>query len=205
RTLASAGADTTIILWNIDPWVCRSDRDKTSPLKMDACKPAYLWDKLKGKEESSDHNEYAIMWVLVRAGDKAVGLLDIFLKPVRVNSESVKRLIADLDDDEYKVRKRASEELAGFGNAIDSDIREALKKPTSLEAKIRLEAVLKVVSYPLPNTPESLRKYRSVQILEWIGTKKAQGVLKKLAAGHAGASLTQDAKSALARIASRNR
>ncbi len=201
KTLTSAGADTTILLWSIDPWVQLAHQ--TPPAKMDMNKPTELWDQLKLAGDTTA-DAYKVMWVLVHSGDKAVDLLDKRLKPERIDREKVKRLIDDLDDNKYAVRKRASEELTVLGRVIESDIREALKDPTSLEAKVRLKAVLDVVSSPLFNTPESLRNCRSVQVLELIGTAKARRVLKKLAAGDAEAPLTKDAKSALARLVSRS-
>jgi hypothetical protein len=48
-----------------------------------------------------------------------------------------------------------------------------------------------------------LRLARAVEALERAGTVEARNLLKKLAAGQPGARLTEDARSALTRLAGR--
>ena len=78
-------------------------------------------------------------------------------------------------------------------------MRQALKDSESLEMKRRLENLLKQLErYELP--PEALRELRAVEALEHIATAPARQLLDTLAKGAADARLTQEAKSALARL-----
>ncbi|HYT95192.1 MAG TPA: hypothetical protein VEL76_41125 [Gemmataceae bacterium] len=56
--------------------------------------------------------------------------------------ENVKRLIDDLDSPVFRIREKAQAELVRLGEDIVPMLREALKKPASLEASRRLRAVL---------------------------------------------------------------
>jgi hypothetical protein len=68
------------------------------------------------------------------------------LPPALADADKVKKWIADLNSDDFKVRDKASAELEAVGPAAAAALREALKSALSAEAKERLERVLERAS-----------------------------------------------------------
>jgi hypothetical protein len=112
----------------------------------------------------------------------------------------VARLIADLDSDQYAARAEAARGLEGFGAEAEPALRRALAAPPSLEVRRRLEQLLEQLPRAVP-PPERLRALRAVEALERAGTAEARRVLRGMARGAPGARLTQEARSALERLA----
>jgi hypothetical protein len=54
----------------------------------------------------------------------------------------VRVLITQLDDDQYRKREKATTELQRLGRAVVPELRAALQRPTSAEARRRLELLL---------------------------------------------------------------
>ena len=112
------------------------------------------------------------------------------------------QLIADLDNDEFAVRDRAQRELERMGEDAAPALRKALAGKPALEARRRIEAILKK---PRALSPETLQVVRAVEVLENIGTAEARELLKSLAKGVPEAVLTQEAKASLERLAEKYR
>jgi hypothetical protein len=72
----------------------------------------------------------------------------------------------------------------------------------SLETRQRLEQLMKKLEGPIRSATK-LQRLRAIQVLERIGSKKAESLLKKLATGTPIARETQDAKASLERLARR--
>jgi len=81
-------------------------------------------------------------------------------------------------------------------------LRRGLAAKPSLEARKRMEDLLEKIEQA-PVSGERRQVLRAVEVLERAGTPEARKFLKKLAAGRPGARLTEDAHSALARLAAR--
>jgi len=96
-------------------------------------------------------------------------------------------------------QSRVVEVLAAFDASIDS-LYQAFEKKPSLEMQLRLKKVIHLLE-DLPASPKLLRKYRAVQVLEYIGTPKARGLLERLADGIPQATLTREARASLGRLA----
>jgi hypothetical protein len=77
--------------------------------------------------------------------------------------------------------------------------RQALEQSSPAEVRRRLNLVLGRLERPV-TAPERLRELRAVAVLESVGGPDARAVLEKLAAGSAGARLTEEVKAALARL-----
>jgi hypothetical protein len=113
------------------------------------------------------------------------------------------KLIDELDDEKFVVREAAFKELEGYNKAVESAIREAVKKPKSAEARRRLEQLLASIEDPAVSCKETLQVLRAIAVLEYIGTAEAKAILKRMAEGAPLARQTQEAKMALARLGSR--
>ena len=104
-----------------------------------------------------------------------------------------------LDDDDFKMRDQAENELLDQGEAAASALSKALQGTLSLEARTRAKRILEKVQTPLP-TGDELRSLWAVDLLEQLGTSEAKQVIAKVATGDANAWLTREAKAALQRL-----
>jgi hypothetical protein len=119
-----------------------------------------------------------------------------------VDAKDIARQIAELDDERFAVRDKASAELAKLGDLAEPALRKMLEGKPSLEVRRRIQAILEGLHRAL--SAEQLREVRAVEVLEQIGTPSAQTVLSALAEGTAGARLTREAKASLERLAKRS-
>lgn len=191
RVLASGSGDTTILLWDL--------RDVKAPSPkpvVDAATLARLWDDLNGDPSRA----YAATWALAGGGDKAVALLRGHLRPASPpDAGRVRKLLDDLGSNDFPVREAATKELARLGRPVEAAVRQRLAEGPAPEVRKRLQSILTQVRSAQPSA-SSLRDFRAVQVLELIGSAEARALLKELAAGAPGASLTRDAKAALRRL-----
>jgi hypothetical protein len=113
-------------------------------------------------------------------------------------------LIADLDSDEFGIRQKAVAELEKLDDQPLAAYRKVLESKPPIETRRHLEHLLeKAGSAWWDVSGERLRSLRAIEALELAGTKEAREVLTALAAGGPGARLTEQAKAALERLASR--
>jgi hypothetical protein len=199
RVLASAGADSNVVLWDLTgrsaprwtPWPVRV------PGYAERC-----WDDLASADAARAH---AALWGLAADPGQAVPLLRQRLRAVPVLDERgkqrLKQLFADLDSDRFEVRRQAAAELEQFGEPAESALRSALEGKPTPEARRQLEELLEKLR---EWTPERLRLVRAVTALEQCGTPEAGQLLRELAAGAPEALLTREAKAALERLARRS-
>jgi RNA polymerase sigma factor (sigma-70 family) len=142
------------------------------------------------------------MRTLAAVPDQAVPLLRRQLRPVpvRKDSERIERLIRDLDSDTFEVRQKAEGELAEVGEPVRRLLEKALQRPGKLEFRRRVERLLERLDEKNLH-PERCRELRGIRVLEHVNTPEARKVLKSLAEGAEGATLTEEARAALARMA----
>jgi HEAT repeat protein len=121
----------------------------------------------------------------------------------RADTKPIERLIAALDDAEFRVRERATKELEAMGDRAAPSLRKSLASNPSAEAKQRLSGLLARVDGAGPSA-ETLREVRAVEALELIGTPEAGRVLEKLGATPSEMRLRAEAKSSAERLARRS-
>ncbi|HEY7329331.1 MAG TPA: sigma-70 family RNA polymerase sigma factor [Gemmataceae bacterium] len=192
-TLASGAGDSTILIWDITGRRadCRWHVKPLMPRALESC-----WSALANDDATK---AYDAVWSLVAAPDQAVPFLQKHLQPVaRPDAKAIARLIADLDNDDFLVRQKATDELARVGGAITLQLRRTLENKPSLEVRGRVQQVL---DQTRDWTVGHLRDHRAIQALEHIGTYQAKELLQNLAAGSPGALRTEEANAALLRLA----
>jgi RNA polymerase sigma factor (sigma-70 family) len=192
KTLASASLDRTARLWDAPRPPAVPPGDLT-PRELDA-----LWGRLADADAGK---AYQALVALAGAPRRAVPYLKGRLKPAAAVARRIARLIAELDDDAFAVRERASAELGRLGELARPALRQALKAGPSAEVRRRAERLLG--KPPAGPGPEDLRALRAAEALERVGTAEARGVLKALAGGPAEARLTREARESLERLARR--
>jgi hypothetical protein len=125
------------------------------------------------------------MWQLIGAGDRAVGFLRAraLAKPEAetvADSGEIAALISRLDDDQWRVRDRATRELRERIDEAEPQIRKALQGDCSAELRARLEEILK--SSGRASQARIDPRVRVLWALRIIGSPKAEKLLRELAA-----------------------
>src|SRR5262249_47659513 len=133
---------------------------------------------------------------------ESVPLLRRHVKPVDApvpGPDTVRRLIADLDADDFQVRERAQQALEQAGEAVRPALAEAVDAKPAAEVKRRLRGLLERLDAPgVP--PGMVRPLRALEVLERAGTAEARKLLEELARGRADSLLTREARAALERL-----
>jgi HEAT repeat protein len=116
-----------------------------------------------------------------------------------VDADVIDRLVVDLDNRRFAVRKKAFDELEKIGGKAIPALKKAMTGQASEEIKKRAKELLdKLQGSAL--TPPQLQVARAIEVLERVGTKEARAVLERLAKGPAWALATTDSKAALERL-----
>jgi hypothetical protein len=155
-----------------------------------------LWDDLAtGDPLRAD----LAVWRLAGGGKRTVELVRERLRPPTIlPAKKIKRLIDDLDNDDFQTRERASGELLdGVESAADA-LRRVLQGDPPLEVRSRVETLL--VAMDSGNAPEQQRCARAVRLLEAMaigGSVEARLELRRLADGDSRLALTREAETAL--------
>jgi hypothetical protein len=159
-----------------------------------------LWGNLGTSDPVVVHQ--AISALVAKPAD-TVPFLRKRLRPVYPpEAARLARLIADLDSEEFQVRKSATQELERLGEPVESTLRKALANKPSAEMRRRIEQVLETHKRERLNPPpDQLRQARAVEVLEQIGNPAARRLLAELSKGAPRATLTLDAQGALDRLA----
>jgi hypothetical protein len=177
----------TALLWSIRPST-EKDAKRT---------PKALWADLAGEPARA----YRALWELSDDPKAASEFLRKQIAPVKIDVDErrVRALLDDLDGDDFAKREAAGRALAAMGKAGEGRLRRALADAKSAEVKRRLRSLLDDLKRE--PTAEDHRLRRAVQVMELCATADAVGVLREWAGGTAGAPLTEQAKTALRRLA----
>jgi hypothetical protein len=140
---------------------------------------------------------------LINTPGQAVPFLKMHLRPVApADAAQVARLIEDLRSERFAVRDRAAAELEKLGDLAEPQLRKVDTAKAGLELRRRVEQLLQKLRGPI-TSPELLRGWRAIEVLESIGSPEARQVLSALAGGAPSARLTQEAQESLRRLARR--
>jgi hypothetical protein len=114
--------------------------------------------------------------------------------------DRIPQLINDLDDGSFEVREKASEELEKLGQAARPALVKAQDSP-SAEVRRRVKLLLEMKSEPPPPlSVEEVRAWRTIEVLQRIGTPEARTLLEKLAKEASGTPLGRDAAASVERM-----
>lgn len=196
KFLASGSEDTTALLWDVVAST-RLTGKRAGPSKSNL---ARCWTDLANEDAST---AYEALCELVAIGDQAVPFLATHLKPVSaVSVEMIRKLIADLDSEHFRVRERALKELERLGDLAEPSLRQTLEKKPSVEVRQRSERLLARIDKS-HHTLAHFRLVREIEALERIGSPIAQAILRKVANGAPEARLTKEAMASLERVEQR--
>jgi WD40 repeat protein len=192
--LASGASDTTAMVWQAG---LRSTpkTDKTFAGK----ELATAFTQMAGDDAKL---AFEAMMRLVQTPRQTIALLTQHIPPAAkadLQGRSVAEWIGDLGSEQYAVRIKAAALLFSIGPAVDADLRAALARPKNLETKRRLEDLLARLAARELTTQEILH-VRAVELAEAIASKQAGALLTRWTTGEPGATLTDEARLALARM-----
>lgn len=194
QTLITGGTDTTILLWDmpriLEQW-------KTAPPELTPDELNIHWKRLtslKGTESAEAMDRLQMM------PPQAIALFRQNLRPVpAVDRQRVAVLIADLENDRFEVRERATQELEKLAELAEPFLRKRLAEDLSLEARQRVEQVLEKRT-GFVTAPDQVQTRRAVEVLERLATPEARDFLRELSTGAPEAWLTKDALASLKRL-----
>jgi WD40 repeat protein len=190
--LVSGLSNTTILVWDV-PAAARA------PARGDDLKAAdgdTFWEDLGSGDAARARRAVA---ALSAAADVAMPRLEARLVPaVAPPAGKVTSLVRDLASDRFAVRERATRELELLADLAEPELaRAAADAP--LEVRRRIEQLRGKLRVPVASTV-LLRDARAVEVLERIGSARAQRLLRRLAGGAPQARLAQEAQAALDRL-----
>jgi hypothetical protein len=190
KTLLSGGDDSTVLVWDA-AGLLRDE--KPSPVKLTEEQLEAHWKALAGEDAAAaSHAEQ----VLARAAEQALPKLRQRVQPL--DAEKVKKWIHDLDDDAFATRQTAQRELEQLGRAVAPALRRALEGDPSVELMQRVKELL--AHAEAEGNPALTQALRAVEVLEMIGDKDAEAVLRQAAEGPDDFTPTLKAKAALERM-----
>jgi hypothetical protein len=195
--LVSGMRNSTLLIWDVEKLVADARRPagELGPRNLEA-----LWADLAGADVRQAQQAIGM---LAAAKAQAVPFLQRHLQPVAAaDPQRLRRLIADLDHEQFAERQAAARELERLGEMAAEALAQALQKEPTLEARRRLERLLARLDGPVP-FPEQVRALRALVVLERACTAEARQLLQKLAQGAPQARLTQHAAAALKRLSAR--
>jgi hypothetical protein len=188
RALASSSGDCTILVWDLASTVAA----KAAPVG----NADEHWRALRGADAAK---AFAAARALAADPQAALKLAGEHLKPAEpIDTQWVAARLRDLDHQQFAERERATRELAELGDRVAAAVEKFLAKGPSAEARGRADRILAGIR-TRGAADQAAQSLRALEILEWIGTARARGLVETLAKGTDGASLTEAAKGSLKR------
>jgi WD40 repeat protein len=169
--LAASSADAPVFLWDVyrthDP-----DHKLTSWAAAEA--PA-IWKNLG---DANAERAFQTIRRLMHHPHDAVALLrERLYAPLVELDKPFRKLLRELDSDDFNVRERAYTELARRADEFEFQLQRAATENLALEVRRRLAPLNAKVNSA---NPERLRRLRALEALRQMTTPEAQRLLKSL-------------------------
>jgi WD40 repeat protein len=194
KRLASGSADTTALVWNVDSF---NKEPRSVSAKLAAADVEKAWPELGSLDAAK---AFDAMCLMASAPALALPCLQKNLRAAdTIPPAQIDQWIADLDNDHYKMREQADQELEKIGELAEEALWKALNNKPTPEARERIELLLKKAR-KVGLSSASLRDLRAIELLEMIGTPEARQLLHTLAAGGEGALKSRAAQESLRRL-----
>lgn len=190
KTLATGGADTTSLVWDVSQ---HQAKEIDGNANLDEC-----WKDLMQEDGTK---AFTAILRLARSGKEGVSLIEKQLPPTPApDAKAIARLVDDLDSNDFKTRDDATQSLIRIGKPAEPAVRRELEKhKDTLELRRRLEKILGQIRDEAVSN-DTIREIRAIEVLERLGSPEAKAALQSLAKGAEGARLTTEAQNALERL-----
>ncbi len=194
KQFASGCGDGTIVLWDMTRNL-PSRRERRILTESEQTSIASLLRK------SDNETAWQVIGRLSDADSATLArVLSTHLKPAAPPDDiEVRRWIADLDNNNFRVRDRAAKALEKLGPLARTPLKQALDKKPSGETVERLERLLRRLADDTP-PPSQNFAFRAIEALERNGGKEARTELERIAAGASDAFITVEARNSLERM-----
>jgi WD40 repeat protein len=194
KLLVSGSEDGTVLVWDVEGRLA----GKTPQVFPVSTRQAdTLWDILGSDDVVEVH------WAMAGLSEAARGEPSLLLERLRpllqADGNRIGPLIADLDDQRFEARQRASRELRKLDDLAEPALRQALAGRPSPELRRRLEALLAELG-SAPFSPRRARLQRAVEVLERAGSEEARAALQQIIREAPGSWLREQAKNSLERL-----
>ncbi len=193
---ASGRLDNSILLWNTRQAIFAAS---LTGEELAALGGDEIWSQLASEDATA---AMRLCGSLAAAPDVALPVLRERLDAsVKLgDAATIKRLIAQLDDDSPKQRDEASTALAQLRPDVDPQLKAAMARRISFEHHVRLRLLLSAPARQARlGETETRRIFRAILALELTGAP-ALPLLKKIAADHFAPAIRDEATSALSRM-----
>lgn len=190
KTLASGGEDQAVLLWTVPP----------APADP---KPVSMADAWKSLDALDGAEAYRVVGSLLADPKGAVAGIGAGARGLDKEQAQLRRWLAELDHDEFRVREAARRELLKAGLRGAAVLNDPGRKRLGAEGEQRVRQILEAFDSQGLRVPEGglfgepLRAVRAVRVLESIGGKEARAVLEEMARGPAESLVVREAKAAL--------
>ncbi len=190
KLLATTGRDTAVLVWDV---ASLAGSGAANPLaKKDLNR---LWNDLGGDPKIA----YKALFTMA-AAKETLGFLASRLQPeARADLKRLGELAANMDANDPAISAKAVKDLIHMGSSIEVYLRRMLSEPVSQRKRDNLLLVLTGFEKEF-SSADYLRKMRTIQLVEQIGSNEALQLLKQLTAGESLGPLTEDARAAIDRI-----
>jgi WD40 repeat protein len=189
----SAATDTNVLVWDATGF------GKAGPPKavLDNNELEAAWKDLAN--DNAGAARLTVWRLIVNAKEVAPYLKT---KVPLVDVPRIKKLLADLDSDQFDERDAAFKELANQGRWLEDRLEEALVKTPSLEYKRRIEQLQDKLRVPgaLTLRQEQIRLRRTMMVLEYIADAPAVDLLDRLTRQAPSDALCDEAAKTLDRL-----
>jgi hypothetical protein len=182
RALYSGAGDSTIVRWDATGRAGKRSYYPNLPA---------AWEALGGDARRA----YPAGWDLRDSPREAIALFRRQLRPAaEPDARRFQKLVALLNAGSFAERQKAVSAIQAMGLAAEPLLHRQLQLNNALEVRRRLEALYE----ELLQSPAWRRTHAALSIAAAIQGDDARTFLEELAAGHADALLTREARQALA-------
>jgi hypothetical protein len=195
QRLFTSMLDGTGLLWDLGPGLQTKRSDAQQVSEADANK---WWSDLANADV---REAYGAVWHFIDSPLAMPSLINHLKEPTDADFEKARILIAQLGDNEFRIREKAQEQLEGMGASALQAIRDAQAKAGSPEVARRLETL--AARFPMTDVPaRTLRRLRAIEVLEKVNSIEARKFLTDLAANANSPGEKEEALVALERMKS---
>lgn len=158
-----------------------------------------LWADLTGDDAV---RAYAAVLALAAAPDSTLPFLDKHVrppaKPATGDLALIPKLIEALDDNRFETREKAAAALEQMGRAAHPALKAALESPSAEVRRRARELLARKSGEIVVLSPDELRGFRTIEVLQQIDSPAVRPLLQRLAEGDPSTTLGRDAAAALA-------
>jgi hypothetical protein len=193
KILASGSTDNSVFLWDVTGIrTGRIAREEPTAQDMQT-----LWTDLMSTDAA---RAYRAMSRMMAAPQWSLPFLKKNIQPseTKIEPRLMARLLEDLGNEQFPVRKKALDDLGKMGAPAEPFLQKALAKTPILEVRRRLQQLLARIDEERFNpSAADLRIIRAIEVVESIDNPVAEKMLKQWGAGTPGPLLTREAGEAL--------